>query len=92
MRDKRNKNDENYDLEWDTIFIVLVSVMIILILSGCIDKQAQAVYIPTKCKIDMPKKPIQRDSTSQSVVEILQYSELLEKGLEFCVNGKGVEK
>lgn len=79
---------DNKELELDTIIIVILAVLAVFLIVGCADKQKEAVYIPTKCKVDMPKKPIQRDSTSQSVIEILQYSELLEKDLDFCVNGK----
>lgn len=74
-------------LEWDAFFIVILMIVIIFFMLGCADKQKEAVYIPTKCKIAMPKKPMPQDSTSQSVVEVLKYSEALEKDLEFCVNG-----
>lgn len=74
-------------LEWDTFFIVISMIVIIFFMLGCAEKQKEAVYIPTKCKIAMPKKPMPQDSTSKSVIEVLKYSEALEKDLEFCVNG-----
>ncbi len=74
-------------LEWDTILIVIFAIIALFLIVGCADKQKEAVYIPTKCKIAMPKKPIPQDSTSKSVIEVLKYSESLEKDLEFCVNG-----
>lgn len=74
-------------LEWDAFFIVILMIVIIFFMLGCADKQKEAVYIPTKCKIAMPKKPMPKDSTSKSVIEVLKYSEALEKDLEFCVNG-----
>lgn len=74
-------------LEWDTILIVIFAIIALFLIVGCADKQKEAVYIPTKCKIAMPKKPMPQDSTSQSVIEVLKYSEALEKDLEFCVNG-----
>ena len=74
-------------LEWDAFFIVILMIVIIFFMLGCADKQKEAVYIPTKCKIAMPKKPMPQDSTSKSVIEVLKYSEALEKDLEFCVNG-----
>lgn len=74
-------------LEWDTIFIVMSMIIIIFFMLGCADKQKEAVYIPTKCKITMPQKPMPQDSPSKSVIEILKYTELLERDLEFCVNG-----
>lgn len=74
-------------LEWDTILIVIFAIIALFLIVGCADKQKEAVYIPTKCKIAMPKKPMPKDSTSKSVIEVLKYSEALEKDLEFCVNG-----
>lgn len=73
-------------LEWDTIFIVMSMIIIIFFMLGCADKQKEAVYIPTKCKITMPKKPMPQDSPSKSVIEILKYTELLERDLEFCTS------
>lgn len=74
--------------EWDTFFIIISMIIIIFFMIGCADKQKEAVYIPTKCKIAMPKKPMPQDSISKSVIEVLKYSETLEKDLEFCVNGR----
>lgn len=74
-------------LEWDTILIVIFAIIALFLIVGCADKQKEAVYIPTKCKITMPQKPMPKDSTSKSVIEVLKYSESLEKDLEFCVNG-----
>ena len=73
-------------LEWDTIFIVMSMIIIIFFMLGCADKQKEAVYIPTKCKITMPQKPMPQDSPSKSVIEILKYTELLERDLEFCTS------
>lgn len=73
-------------LEWDTIFIVMSMIIIIFFMLGCADKQKEAVYIPTKCKITMPQKPMPQDSPTKSVIEILKYTELLERDLEFCTS------
>lgn len=73
-------------LEWDTIFIVMSMIIIIFFMLGCADKQKEAVYIPIKCKIAMPQKPMPQDSPSKSVIEILKYTELLERDLEFCTS------
>lgn len=81
MRDKDN------GFEWDIFLVVMLMFIFIILISGCAEKQKEAVYIPTKCKIAMPKKPMPQDSTSQGVIEVLKYSEALEKDLEFCVNG-----
>lgn len=65
--------------------IVLVAV-ILAVLTGCTSTTREAVYIPTKCKTKpIPKPTPSKDSSiSQDVAEILQYTELLEKDLEFC--------
>lgn len=65
--------------------IVLVAV-ILAVLTGCTTTTREAVYIPTKCKTKpIPKPTPSKDSSiSQDVAEILQYTELLEKDLEFC--------
>lgn len=73
-------------LEWDTILIVIFAIIALFSLVGCADKQKEAVFIPTKCKITMPKKPMPQDSPSKSVIEILKYTELLERDLEFCTS------
>ncbi len=48
--------------------------------------KVEAVYIPTKCKTkDIPKPiPSKESSVSEDVAEILKYTELLERDLEFC--------
>lgn len=65
--------------------IVLVAV-ILAVLTGCTSTTREAVYIPTKCKTKpIPKPTPSKDSSiSQDVAEILQYTELLERDLEFC--------
>ena len=73
--------------EWHIFLVVMLMFIFMFFVLGCADKQKEAVYIPTKCKIAMPKKPMPKDSTSKSVIEVLKYSEALEKDLEFCVNG-----
>lgn len=66
-------------------FILLL--MAAFVMGGCTKyAQKEAVYIPTKCDIQMPAKPYPRDnqSTAQRVGEILIYTEQLESGLKFC--------
>lgn len=65
---------------------LVLGIGAILALQACANKK-EAVYIPTKCDIQMPAKPYARDnqSTAQRVAEILQYTELLEADLSFCI-------
>lgn len=66
-------------------FALLIAVFINVIACADITKR-EAVYIPTKCKTkDIPKPTPSKDSSiSQDVAEILQYTEMLERDLEFC--------
>ena len=60
-------------------------ILMALLLSACTTTK-EAVYIPTKCKTkDIPKPmPSKESSVSEDVAEILKYTELLERDLEFC--------
>ena len=61
-------------------------LLVALAVGGCTTTKREAVYIPTKCKTkSIPKPTPSKDSSiSQDVAEILQYTELLERDLEFC--------
>lgn len=61
--------------------------LLIATITGCATTtKHEAVYIPTKCKTKpIPKPtPSKESSISQEVAEILQYTEMLERDLEFC--------
>ena len=64
-------------------------ILMALLLSACTTTK-EAVYIPTKCKTkDIPKPmPSKESSVSEDVAEILKYTELLERDLEFCKGGE----
>ena len=64
--------------------VVLIAVIINTI--GCAKAESQAVYIPTKCKTKPIAKPTpsKESNISEDIVEILQYTELLERDLQFC--------
>lgn len=66
--------------------IVLIAVIIATITGCATTTKREAVYIPTKCKTKpIPKPyPSKESSVSQEVAEILKYTEILEKDLEFC--------
>lgn len=66
---------------------VFMLAFALILLTGCAEvTKREAVYIPTKCKTNPIPKPIpsKESSISEEVAEILQYTEMLEKDLEFC--------
>lgn len=68
---------------------IIVGVFIVVILVGCATKK-ELVYIPTKCEVDVPKAPkyTKGKSEDKAVVEILKYTEQLEKIVKFCTGDK----
>lgn len=70
-------------------FVIGLAVMLVVLINviACADiTKREAVYIPTKCKTkDIPKPmPSKESSVSEDVAEILKYTEMLERDLEFC--------
>lgn len=70
-------------------YIILTSV---IFLSGCSAKpeiitrtEYQNVYIPVKCKIDMPAKPKFDENNLESAKEIAKYYGEVERLLTECV-------
>ena len=65
---------------------IVVLIAVIITIGGCAKAESQAVYIPTKCKTKPIAKPTpsKESSISVEIVEILQYTELLERDLQFC--------
>lgn len=76
---KTLKQIKSFILGFALLIAVLINVM------ACATTK-EAVYIPTKCKTkDIPKPMPSKDSSiSQDVAEILQYTEMLERDLDFC--------
>lgn len=68
-------------------FVIGLAVMLVVLVNiiACTTTK-EAVYIPTKCKTkDIPKPmPSKESSVSEDVAEILKYTEMLERDLEFC--------
>lgn len=58
----------------------------ILFITACATKK-ELVYIPTKCEADKPAKPTYKKNQTEadSIIEILQYTEKLEKIVDFCI-------
>ena len=48
--------------------------------------RTQEVYIPTKCEQNIPKRPTKKENISRNVIDILEYTEKLEKIVEACVS------
>lgn len=64
----------------------------LLVISGCCNKeivtqiQTQEVFIPVKCDVSMPKKPI-FDKSPKGVKELMEYYIQVESRLKFCIGG-----
>lgn len=65
---------------------ILIIISLIFLFTGCF--RTKYVYIPQKCEIEPPQKPTRTLNTPQDVLNILKYSEILEKDLNFCIYGK----
>ncbi|WP_324725851.1 hypothetical protein [Helicobacter felis] len=58
------------------------------LLSGCV-RVYKPVYVPTKCQIPKLERPaLGSSSLAQNIKALLIYTELLEKDLDFCREGK----
>ncbi|WP_104760556.1 hypothetical protein [Helicobacter cetorum] len=65
----------------------LLSLTTLLALSGCY-RVYKPVYIPTKCEIEMPKRPeLTHTEIDKNLEALLVYTETLEKDLQFCIKG-----
>lgn len=73
------------------IFILAVILICCgIIVCGCSNRESvvvQEVYIPVKCNVEIPKKPLP-SSYVNDVIEIIEYAEKLEKIVEVCVKGE----
>lgn len=68
---------------------ILIIFFISFIIIGCSTKtEYKHIYIPTKCEIDMPKKPIYKDDEVLFARDLTIYSLLLECKLHFCLTGE----
>lgn len=63
----------------------ICSLVSSLSVTGCASK-TQLVYVPVKCEIVQPVRPIKSDNVVKDIVNILKYTELLEFNLNSCVN------
>ena len=66
-----------------------------LFLFGCSAKEQvvykqdiQEVYIPVKCKVDIPVKPAPTGDTVKDNINIISYSKEIEQALKACIKGE----
>lgn len=75
-------NKDNFFL----IYMLFASIFCIFNLQGCAKRVIyKDVYIPTKCDIAMPVKPILKGDLLIDIAQSLEYSEILERDLIFCI-------
>lgn len=66
--------------------LVILFVMVFL-LFGCATREVivtQDVYIPIKCDVSVPERPIQKEYVND-VINIIEYVEKLEAVVDVCV-------
>lgn len=63
----------------------LGSLILILVFSGCATHKA--IFIPIKCKAQMPASPLHTKDTLENLKNISIYAQKLECTLDFCING-----
>lgn len=67
--------------------LILMFSLLAFLLSGCSTKEVivtQDVYIPIKCDVDVPERPIQKEYVND-VINIIEYVEKLETVVDVCV-------
>lgn len=69
------------------IFSVIFAIVFISTFNGCTKVVYKDVYVPIKCDIEMPLKPILSGNLINDFTNALKHSEILEKDLKFCVKG-----
>lgn len=65
----------------DNLFFSII--FIIFIGYGCSSKSSP-IYISVPCDIELPIRPVKQANISESMIEILKYTELLEASLNAC--------
>ncbi|MDR2884855.1 MAG: hypothetical protein LBV09_07075 [Deferribacteraceae bacterium] len=60
----------------------------LLLLGGCATRERvvyQELYIPVKCKIDAPIRPIPQTDTVLMAMDVIDYAKALEIALRACL-------
>lgn len=65
--------------------LLVLSVLAVLLFTGCSVVQTEFVKVPVKCEIEKPKQQAYKDDEVEFVKSLTIYTEELEKALEFCV-------
>lgn len=89
-KDVRKNKAQFYHIGLGVLFFFLS-----LVLFGCSAKEQvvyrqdiQEVYIPVRCKVDVPKKPIPTGDTVKDNINIISYSKEVEQALKACNKGE----
>ncbi|AQW81362.1 hypothetical protein [Campylobacter pinnipediorum] len=73
------------------VFYIFV-VVFLIILAGCADKQVivkteyKDVYVPVKCKVELPNKPAFDEKNPQTAKELSKYYKQIEILLKECID------
>lgn len=89
-KDIRKNKAQFYHIGLGVVFFFLS-----LFLFGCSAKEQvvykqdiKEVYIPVKCKVDLPKKPKPTGDTVKDNINIIAYSKEIEQALQACIKGE----
>ena len=64
---------------------LLIILFVCFFVTGCYKNDiCLPTYIPTKCEIELPKRPIKNGNEIIDTKNMLIYTELLEFNLRFC--------
>lgn len=69
------------------LFASIFCIFYIVTFKGCAKVVYKDVYVPVKCNIEMPLKPVLSGDLLSDFANALKHSEILEKDLNFCIKG-----
>lgn len=91
----RDKEERKNKAQFYHIGLGVVFFFLSLFLFGCSAKEQvvykqdiKEVYIPVKCKVDIPKKPAPAGDTVKDNINIIAYSKEVEQALKACIKGE----
>lgn len=85
--EKREKEKSKFRKIIEKLVFIIFVIILVLWLFGCAPRvqiEYKPVYIPTKCIIDYPVKPMPTGNVLQDNLNILEYSERLKLSLKAC--------
>ena len=71
-------------VEFVRILLIAMLIAMAFFGVGCTRIVKEPVYIPTKCEITPPVRPMPQKNTAQTLQQILIYTQKLERDLAFC--------